>query len=60
MREPVLAQCGAIDSSALAFLVRGAGVAEHLASLRRFLLGLNSGFLHDFTLRLLEGLYDSG
>lgn len=60
VREPVLAQCCAVDSAALAFLVRGAGVAEHLASLRMFLLGLNSDFLPDFTLRLLEGLYDGG
>ena len=58
--EPVLAQCSAIDSAALAFLVRDAGVAEHLASLRTFLLGLTSDFLHDFTLRLLDGLYDGG
>lgn len=60
VREPVLAQCSAVDSAALAFLVRDAGVAEHLASLRTFLLGLTSDFLHDFTLRLLDGLYDGG
>lgn len=60
VREPVLAQCGAVDSAALAFLVRDAGVAEHLASLRTFLLGLTSDFLHDFTLRLLDGLYAGG
>lgn len=60
VREPILAQCCAVDSAALAFLVRGAGVAEHLASLRMFLLGLNSDFLRDFTLRLLEGLYGGG
>lgn len=60
VREPVLAQCRAVDSAALAFLVRDAGVAEHLASLRTFLLGLTSDFLHDFTLRLLDGLYDGG
>ncbi len=60
VREPVLAQCGAVDSAALAFLVRDAGVAEHLASLRTFLLGLTSDFLHDFTLRLLDGIYDGG
>ncbi|CAB1112702.1 unnamed protein product [Ectocarpus sp. CCAP 1310/34] len=60
VREPVLAQCSAVDSAALAFLVRDAGVTEHLASLRTFLLGLTSDFLHDFTLRLLDGLYDGG
>lgn len=60
VREPVLTQCSAVDSAALAFLVRDAGVAEHLASLRTFLLGLSSDFLHDFTLRLLDGLYDGG
>ncbi|CAM9476924.1 unnamed protein product [Ectocarpus sp. 4 AP-2014] len=60
VREPVLAQCSAVDSAALAFLVRDAGVSEHLASLRTFLLGLTSDFLHDFTLRLLDGLYDGG
>lgn len=60
VREPVLAQCSAVDSAALAFLVRDAGVAAHLASLRTFLLGLTSDFLHDFTLRLLDGLYDGG
>lgn len=58
--EPVLAQCRAVDAAALAFLVRGAGALELLASLRIFLLGLNSGFLHDFSLRLLEGLHDGG
>lgn len=60
VREPILAQCYAVDSAALAFLVRGARVAEHLASLRMFLLGLNSDFLRDFTLRLLEGLHGGG
>ncbi|CAM9896948.1 unnamed protein product [Ectocarpus fasciculatus] len=60
VREPVLAQCSAVDSAALAFLVRDAGVAEHLASLRTFLLGITSDFLHDFTQRLLDGLYDGG
>ncbi|CAN0568647.1 unnamed protein product, partial [Ectocarpus sp. 12 AP-2014] len=60
VREPVLAQCSAVDSAALAFLVRDAGVMEHLASFRTFLLGLTSDFLHDFTLRLLDGLYDGG
>lgn len=58
VRAPVLAQCRAIDSAALAFLVRGAGVAEHLVSLRSFLLGHGSDFLQDFTSRLLEGLFD--
>lgn len=58
VRVPVLAQCRAIDSAALAFLVRGAGVAEHLVSLRSFLLGHGSDFLQDFTSRLLEGLFD--
>lgn len=60
VREPVFAQCRAIDSAALVYLVRDAGVAEHLASMRMFLLGLGSNFLHDFTLRLLDGLYDGG
>lgn len=60
VRDPVLAQCRAVDSAALTFLVHGAGAVAHLASLRMFLLGLNSGFLHEFTLRLLEGLYDGG
>lgn len=60
VRDPVLAQCSAVDSAALAFLVQDAGVAEHLASLRTFLLGLTSDFLHDFTMRLLDGLYDGG
>lgn len=58
VQVPVLAQCRAIDSAALAFLVRGAGVAEHLVSLRSFLLGHGSDFLQDFTSRLLEGLFD--
>lgn len=60
VREPVMAQCRAIDSAALMYLVRDAGVAQHLACMRMFLLGLGSNFLHDFTLRLLDGLYDGG
>ncbi|CAM9512772.1 unnamed protein product, partial [Sphacelaria rigidula] len=60
LRDPILAQCHAVDSAALTFLVGGAGALELLTSIRTFLLGLYSGFLHDFTLRLLEGLYDGG
>lgn len=58
LREPILAQCQAVESAALACLVQGAGAMGLLISLRMFLLGLNGGFLHDFTSRLLEGLYD--